>query len=206
MKMPVGAYIDTYTTRIAPYNQKFLFVTSVSDYEEILVELDRRGKGNRWAKFKGRFSPNGGLCVSVGGGLILICANYHPNVYYNFIVSNKFLYVMGHEIQHCLLNTAKRVGYNPLNENEPHTYMTNWMMEQLFAFMRSYHQVVYTPVPVDHNLSMFHLRAAGAVPALGAVPPANVRDALAREARAIAGDTVTIMPFGTARSTTYFEQ
>lgn len=206
MKMSVGAYIDRYITRMAPYNSRFLFVTSVADYEEILVELDRRTKSNRWSKYKGRFSPEGGLCVSVGGGLTLICASYLPNLTYNCMMSHKFLYVMSHEIQHCLLHLAKRVGFNPLNENEPHTYMTNWMLERLFSFMQDYHQVVFSPVPVNDNVNMSRLRKAGAIDALNLVPATHVRDALAREARALINNDVKVSPFGTARSVTYFEQ
>jgi len=206
MKMPVGLYVDRYTRRLAPYNQSFLFVTSTSDFDEILVELDRRGKTDRWSKYKGRFRKEGGLCLSVGGGLTLICGTYHPDVSYNYMMDHKFLYVMSHEIQHCLLNLAKRIGFNPINENEPHTYMTNWVMEQLFAYMRDYHQVVFTSVKTDHNRLMFHIRQSGALPALDLVPAGHIRDALAREARAMVNNEVTILPFGNAQSVTYFDK
>jgi len=206
MKMPVGVYIDRYTRRLAPYNQSFLFVTSTGDFEEILVELDRRGKTDRWSKYKGRFKIEGGLCLSVGGGLTLVCTTYNPDVSYNYMADQKFLYVMSHEIQHCLLHLAKRIGFNPVNENEPHTYMTNWVLEQLFEYMYDYHQVVFTSVKADHNLCMFRLRQQGALPALGLLPPTHVKDALAREARALVNNDVKILPFGNAQSVTYFDK
>lgn len=205
MKMPVADYVDRYTRRMTPYNQSFMFVTSPADFDEILVELDRRHKTDRWSKYKGRFMKQGGLCLSVNTGLTLICATYHPDASYNYMVDHKFLYVMSHEIQHCLLHLAKRVGFNPLNENEPHTYMTNWMMEQLFSYMRDYHQVVFTSVHHQHNFNMFKLRQAGALPALGLLPATHVKDALAREARALVNNDVKILPFGNAQSVTYFE-
>lgn len=204
MRMPVGSYIDTYSTRMSPYNQRFLFVTSPEDFEEILVELDRRGKTDRWAKFKGRFSRAGGLCCGTGQGLTLVCANFDQKLTFNFMMSQKFIYVMCHEIQHCLLNTAKRVGYNPMNEHEPHTYMTNWMMECLFGFMRDYHYVVFTHVNAVHNLQLHKLHRTQAIDALSLVPPHHVRDALAREARALINNEVKVTYAG-ARSVTYFE-
>lgn len=205
MKMPVGAYIDHYTKRMTPYNHRFLFVTSVQDYEEIIAELDRRSKVNAWSKFKGRYKSQGGLCVTAGGGLTLTCATYQPEFSYNFMMAHKFLFVMSHEIQHCLLHLAKRVGFNPLNENEPHTYMTNWMLECLFSFMHEYHGVVFSPVPVHQNINLLRLRNADAMDSLGLIPATHVKDTLAREARSLVNNNVMITPFGTAKSITYFE-
>ncbi len=207
MKIPVGTYVSLYTTDLNPYPHKFIFATSVEDFDDICTELAKRhnqkGQPNRWLDFRGKFRGLG-ICAT-GAGISILAARYDENKVFNPAALTSLIGTMTHEINHMLLHTCTRIGYNPMREHEPFTYLGKWVYEQFVRFMVSYHGLSIASTPVADVGKLRVLHQAGALDNALALHPNNVRDALARESRALLGNTVVVNPSGSFKSTTYFE-
>lgn len=207
MKMPVRQYVDKFLVRLSPYPRQFIFVTSAADFDEVVAELGRRqtedGVSNKWLTYKGQFR-GAGICAS-GNGICVLAARYDPNRQFDVNQTVSLIGTMQHEIQHMLLHTCTQIGYNPMREHEPFTYLTKWVFEMFIGFMHHYHNVRFTNVPSSTGQSLGRLYEGNVLAALNTLPVDNARDSLAREFRAILGNSVRITDMGNSTSITYFE-
>ncbi|ANH52331.1 hypothetical protein FDH97_gp231 [Erwinia phage vB_EamM_Deimos-Minion] len=207
MKMPVSQYVDKFLLRLFPYPRQFIFVTSVADFDAVVTELARRqtaaGISNKWLSHRGHFKGNG-ICAS-GNQICVLGALYDTGTQLSPANIAGTIGTMQHEIQHMLLHTCAQIGYNPMREHEPFTYLTKWVFELFLAFMRNYHGVMITDVQRQDTGMLSRLQKGGAFELLHALPVENVRDSLARESRALLNNAVVVSPIGASRSTTYFE-
>jgi hypothetical protein len=201
-------YVDTYMTRLSPYPRRFIFASSVEDFDEVVTELARRnnekGKPNKWLDFKGKFR-GAGICAT-GGNTCVLGVRFDPKNMFSPTHVTQLIGTISHEIQYMLLHTCTAIGYNPMREHEPYTYITKWVLERFMDFMRSYHGLVITASHGVNTSVIRDIHAHNIMPLLHGMEPANIRDALARESRALLGNQVRIVYTGGMQSTTYFEQ